>query len=72
MDNENRVEYIQVGYTALRDPASGELLPSVPLYIKGEEFAVEEEERLIDDLARLFNEKMNAYVDGCAKYGIVV
>ena len=33
MENE---KYIQVGYTALRDPATGDFLPVVPLYIKAD------------------------------------
>lgn len=30
-------ELIQVGTTAMRDPATGEFLPAVPLYIKAED-----------------------------------
>ena len=30
-------EYIQVGVTAMRDPATGGFLPSVPLYIRAED-----------------------------------
>lgn len=30
-------EYIQIGVTALRDPATGGFLPSVPLYIRAED-----------------------------------
>lgn len=29
-------KYIQVGVTAMRDPATGEFLPAVPLYIKAD------------------------------------
>lgn len=29
--------YIQIGVTALRDPVTGEVLESVPLYIRGED-----------------------------------
>ena len=30
-------EYIQIGVTALRDPKTGEILESVPLYIREED-----------------------------------
>ena len=46
-------KYIQVGVTALRDPATGEFLPAVPLYIKAEDGAEEAEEKLIEDIGKL-------------------
>ena len=39
--------FIQVGVTALRDPATGDFLPAVPLYIKAEDGAEEAEEDLL-------------------------
>ena len=36
-------EFIQIGYTALRNPATGEFLPAVPLYIKADNDAAEAE-----------------------------
>ena len=63
-------EYIQVGVTALRDPATGGYLPAVPLYIKADESAKEAEQRLIDDLGHLFAHQMKAYIDGCKKAGV--
>ena len=44
-------KFIQVGVTALRDPAIGEFLPAVPLYIKAEDGAEESEEKLIRNIA---------------------
>lgn len=64
--------YIQVGVTALRDPATGGYLPAVPLYIKADEKAVQAEQRLIDDLGHLFALQMKAYMDGCRKEGVAV
>ena len=32
-------KFIQIGVTALRDPATGDFLPAVPLYIKAEDGA---------------------------------
>lgn len=64
--------YIEVGYTALRDPATGGYLPAVPLYIKAEDGAEEAEQRLINDLGNLFARQMKAYMDGCKKAGVEV
>ena len=64
--------YIEVGYTALRDPATGGYLPAVPLYIKAEDGAEEAEQRLINDLGNLFAHQMKAYMDGCNKAGVSV
>lgn len=30
-------EFIQVGQTAMRDPATGDFLPAVPLYVRAED-----------------------------------
>ncbi len=43
--------FIQVGVTALRDPATGAYLPAVPLYIKAESGAAETEQKVIEDIA---------------------
>jgi hypothetical protein len=32
-------EYIQIGTTALRDPATGDFLPAVPMFIRKEDSA---------------------------------
>ncbi len=56
-------EYIEVGFTALRDPATGEFLPSVPLYIEKTKEAAASEETLIRDLGKLFAQKIQLYMD---------
>ncbi len=52
--------YIQVGVTALRSP-TGEPLPAVPLYIKGDNLKssglTQAEENLLHDVSGLFAEK---------------
>ena len=58
-------KYIQVGVTALRDPATGNFLPSVPLYVKADEAAVEAEKKMINDIAKVFAGMMKSYIDGC-------
>ena len=63
-------KYIQIGFTALRNPATGEFLPAVPLYIKAENGAEEAEEKLMSDIGNLFAHRMKAYLDGCKKAGV--
>ena len=58
-------KYIQVGVTALRDPATGEFLPAVPLYIKAEDGAEEAEEKLIEDIGKLMAERIRRYKAAC-------
>lgn len=65
-------KYIQIGVTALRDPATGELLPAVPLYIKADELAEQEEQKLIDGIGNLLAHRIKEYMDGCRKAGIAV
>lgn len=54
MAAEKKDEYIQIGYTALRDPATGDYLPAVPLYIKASDGAAEAEQKVIEDIGNLF------------------
>ena len=58
-------KYIPVGVTALRDPATGEFLPAVPLYIKAEDGAEEAEEKLIEDIGKLMAERIRRYKAAC-------
>ena len=64
--------YIQVGVTALRDPATGGFLPAVPLYIRADESAVAAQAQLHEDLGKLLAERMRKYVDACREQGIPV
>lgn len=73
VQNEERKErYIQIGYTALRDPKTGDFLPAVPLYIKAEGNAAQAEQDLIDDIGNLFARRMKAYMEGCKAAGVAV
>lgn len=65
-------KYIEVGYTALRDPKTGEFLPAVPLYIKAEDWAEEAEQGLIEDLGKLFAQRIRRYRERCAAEGVPV
>ncbi len=60
--------YIQIGVTALRDPKTGEFLPSVPLYVEAEDKrAVEVAEKVFaDDIAGVLADKMRQYKEGLA------
>lgn len=72
MAAEKKEDYIQIGYTALRDPASGEYLPAVPLYIKASDGAAEADQKVIEDIGNLFALRMKAYMDGCKEVGVEV
>lgn len=69
---ESQEKYIQVGVTAMRDPATGDFLPAVPLYIKAEDGAEEAEETLIKDIGKLLAARMKQYIDGCNEAGLEV
>lgn len=64
--------FIQVGVTALRDPATGDFLPAVPLYIKAEDGAEEAEEKLTRDIGKLLAERMRRYKEACEAAGVAV
>ena len=72
MDTERKERYIQIGVTALRDPATGDFLPAVPLYIRAEAGAEEAEQALIDNIGSLLAQRMKAYMEGCEEAGIAV
>lgn len=63
-------QFIQVGFTALREPGTGNFLPAVPLYIKAEDGAEEAEQQLIADLGKLLAERMRRYKEACRAAGI--
>ena len=65
-------KYIQIGFTALRDPATGDFLPAVPLYIKAEDAAEGAEEELLKDFAALAAERIRRYRERCAAEGVTV
>lgn len=64
--------FIQVGVTALRDPATGNFLPAVPLYIKAEDGAEEAEAKLTQDIGKLLAERMRRYKEACEAAGVTV
>lgn len=63
-------EFIEIGYTALREPVTGAFLPAVPMYIKAEDGAKEAEQKVIDGIGSLLALKMKAYMDGCKAEGV--
>ena len=54
-------EYIQVGVTAMRDPATGEFLPSVPLYIREEDREKVAVPVYDEEIIKTLAEKFRAY-----------
>ncbi len=65
-------EYIQVGFTALRHPGTGDFLPAVPLFIRADDSAKAAEQQIIDDIGGLLAMRMKAYRDGCREAGVPV
>ncbi len=66
--------FVQVGVTALRDPATGDFLPAVPLYVKVGAEEVDQqtglstgEKALCDNIADLFAERFGEYVRASRK-----
>lgn len=62
--------FIEVGFTALREPVTGAFLPAVPMYIKAEDGAKEAEQKVIEGIGNLLALKMKAYMDGCKEAGV--
>lgn len=63
-------EFIQVGYAALRNPATGDFLPAVPLYIKTKDGGEAAEAGMLADFGKLMAKRIKAYRDGCRKAGV--
>lgn len=69
---EKQERFIKVGITALRDPATGDFLPAVPLYIKAEDGAEESAAGLTQDIGKLLAERMRRYKEACEAAGVAV
>lgn len=72
MDVEQYEGFVCIGITALRDPKTGGYLPAVPLYIREEGGAKEAQEALIQDVGRLFADRIRRYQDECKAAGVPV
>ena len=72
MQNAGTETYIQVGFTAARDPITGEFLPAVPLYILADDQAKRSAARLQEDLGQLFAMRMKQYIDENRKAGLKI
>lgn len=64
--------FIQIGVTATRDPATGDYLPAVPLYIEATDTAQKSADGLIEDIQSLFAARYIAYRRGCEEAGVAV
>lgn len=64
--------YIQIGVTALRDPATGGFLPAVPLYIRDEDGAAAGAQTLVEDVGKLLAARMRQYRAECEAAGIPI
>ena len=61
--------FVQVGFTALRNPQTGEFLPAVPLYIQADSSAIDAERQIVEDIGGLLAKRMKSYREGCRKAG---
>lgn len=64
--------YVQVGVTAMRDPLTGDFLPSVPLYARKtdiEKASIPETLNLYD-IKRVLGMKFREYEEECRKRGL--
>ena len=59
-------DYIQIGVISARTP-DGSALPAVPIYMKRTPEAERAEEAALRPVARIFAEKMAAYIRGTRK-----
>jgi len=64
--------FIQVGVTALRNRGTGEFLPAVPLYIRADDGAVADEEKLMQNLGALLAARMRQYKASCEAAGVAI
>lgn len=69
---EKQERFIQIGVTALRDPATGDFLPAVPLYIKAEDGASESAVGLAQDIGKLLAQRMRHYKEACDAAGLSI
>lgn len=63
---------IQVGVTAMRDRATGEFLPAVPLFILADDSAAASEKKLIEDIGALLADRMRRYKAACEAAGVAI
>jgi hypothetical protein len=64
-------KFTQIGQTALRDPVTGDYLPSIPLFVRVEDIGgagasglPSAEENALRDVGKLFAKKMKRYIEG--------
>lgn len=61
-------DFVQIGTTALRNPATGEFLPSVPLFVRTDDaHKVEAVTISGDELARTLADKFGQYLKEAKK-----
>ncbi len=65
-------KFIQVGFTALRDPRTGTFLPAVPMYIKAEDAKNSGYENMESDISKTLTDWMGIYIKECRKVGVNV
>lgn len=63
--------YVQIGVTALRDPRTGEFLPSVPMYVREADLKNAAVLPIGEsNIAGILAKKFDEYRRGCAAAGV--
>lgn len=61
--------FVQIGFTALRDPVTGDYLPAVPMYIRAEDAERTSYKKPEDDAVATLAGFMKRYVKECREAG---
>lgn len=65
-------KYVQIGVTALRDPKTGDFMPSVPIYVKKKDLRHAVPPIGEDNIADILARKFEAYRNACAEAGVEI
>ena len=65
-------KYVQIGVTALRNPKTGDFMPSVPIYVKKKDLRHAVPPIGEDNIADILARKFEAYRNACAEAGVEI
>ena len=67
-----RSKYIQVGVTSVRDPATGNMIQTTPLYVKVKDGAEVINENLVEAVGSVFAHQIRDYMKSCEEAGVEI
>lgn len=65
-------EFMEIGVVSLRDPVTRDFGEPFPLYMKATDAAIASREKVIQQLGRLFADKIREYEQKCREAGAPV